>query len=170
MLLARKVNRRRGATIVESTLILGVFLMLLFGIFEYCRFLLVLHVTTNAARDGARYASVNVGRPSNFDTVDYTDASGNVFPSITKYTTDRMGSVQKNINGYTVAVFPCDMTALNQTPPVVQPKSGAVWNDAQFGEKIAVKITGTYKPITPVLLMMPSQIDIKVAAVMNSEG
>lgn len=60
--------RRRGVTIVESALVLSIFLMLLFGIFEYCRFLMVLHVTHNAARDGARYAAVNVNCPS--DQVD----------------------------------------------------------------------------------------------------
>jgi len=68
-------------------------------------------------------------------------------------------------------VFACDMTALNQTPPVVQAKSGGVaWNQAAFGEKIAVRITGTYKPITPVLLMMPDTVDVKTTAVVNSEG
>ena len=43
-------SRRRGMTVVESALVLSVFLLLLFGIFEYRRFLLVLHVTNNAAR------------------------------------------------------------------------------------------------------------------------
>src|SRR5690242_3011914 len=116
MLLARRTDRRRGMTIVEATLVLAVFLMLLFGIFEYARFLLVMHVTTNAARDGARYASVNTNKPTNFDTVDYTDASGNVYPSITKYTTARMGKVNTNIPGFAVSVFAVDMTALNQSP------------------------------------------------------
>jgi Flp pilus assembly protein TadG len=157
-------------TIVEATLVLGVFLLLLMGIFEYCRFLLVLHVTTNAARDGARYASVNTNKPTNFDTVDYTDASGNVYPSIAKYTTTRMGTVDANVPGFAVSVFACDMTALNQTPPVIQAKTGTTWNQVQFGQKIAVNVTGTYKPITPVFLMMPSSIPINVTAVMNSEG
>lgn len=172
-MLARRITRprRRGATIVEAALTLGVFLMLLFGLFEYCRFIMVLHTTSNAARDGARYASVNVNKPGNFDSVDYTDPSGRVFPSIARYTTARMGSTEKNVNGFTVTVFACDMTALNQSPPVVQPKSGgAPWNQASFGEKIAVRITGTYKPITPVLLMMPETVDIKATAVVNSEG
>ena len=61
---ARRNRLRRGAAIVESTLVLSVFLMLLFGMFEYCRFLLVLHVTNNAARDGVRYAAVNVTKPA----------------------------------------------------------------------------------------------------------
>ena len=51
-MLARHRTHRRGMTIVETTLALGLFLLLLFGLFEYCRFLMVLHVTNNAARDG----------------------------------------------------------------------------------------------------------------------
>src|SRR5258705_8692485 len=97
-------SRRRGMTIVEASLTLGVFLMLLFGLFEYSRFIMVMHTTSNAARDGARYASVNVARPSNFDTVDYTDAAGTVYPSISNYTTARMGTMEKNVNGFTVTV------------------------------------------------------------------
>ncbi len=173
-MLARRANRpsrRRGMTIVEAALTLSVFLMLLFGLFEYSRFLLVMHTTSNAARDGARYASVNVSKPSDFDTQDYTDNAGKVYPSIVKYTKERMGSVDKNINGINVEVFPCDMTELAKAPPVVQPKSaGAAWNEASFGEKIAVRITGTYKPITPVILFMPSTVPIKTIAVVGSEG
>src|SRR3954470_18319969 len=94
--------RRQGSTVVESALVLSVFLMLLFGMFEYCRFLLVLHVTNNAARDGARYASVNVDKPSNFPTVDYTDGTGKVYPSIQKYTKTRMGGTEKQLQNFKI--------------------------------------------------------------------
>src|SRR5437016_7245916 len=107
-MLARRLTRRRGMTAPEAALVLSVFMMLLFGLFEYCRFLLVLHVTTNAARDGARYAVVNLSKPSNFDTTDYTDPSGGVSPSIQKYTTARMGGVDHQITGFQVAAYPCD--------------------------------------------------------------
>ena len=53
MIARRKVRVRRGVAVVESALVLGVFALLFFGVFEYCRFLLVLHTTNNAARDGA---------------------------------------------------------------------------------------------------------------------
>ena len=93
MHLRRRVTRRRGMTVVESALVLGVFMMLLFGLFEYCRFLMVLHITNNAARDGARYAVVNLDKPDTFNTVDYGTK-----PSITNYTTTRMGGMQKQID------------------------------------------------------------------------
>src|SRR5436305_2616272 len=107
MLVRRKPTRaRRGATLVESALVLAIFLALLFGLFEYCRFLFVLHVANNAARDGARYAVVNVNKPTNFDTTDYTDSSGTVYPNIQKYTTTKMCGLDKQLGGYAVNVFP----------------------------------------------------------------
>ncbi len=182
-------TRRRGMTIVESTLVLSVFLLLLFGMFEYCRFLMVLHVTNNAARDGARYAVVNMDKPSTFDKTDYTDQSGKTFDSINKFTTARMGNIQHNITGFRVAAFAVDQEGLNLSPPVVRPKtksaatpkvypdpyatsdSNAVpWNTAIFTEKIGVQIDGTYRPILPTFLFMPSSISIKTTAIMGSEG
>ena len=55
-------NRRRsGATSVEFAFVAILLFMLLFGIFEYGRFLFVYHMTTNAARDAARFAVVRTG-------------------------------------------------------------------------------------------------------------
>src|SRR5690242_13859677 len=92
--LRRGRRARRGITVVECTLVLSVFLLLLFGIFEYCRFLLVLHVTNNATRDGARYASVLVSS---------TATAATTQTQIINFTTSRMGHVQKNIEGFQVA-------------------------------------------------------------------
>ncbi|MBY0513281.1 MAG: pilus assembly protein [Gemmataceae bacterium] len=169
MLMNRR-EKRRGATVVESAVVLGVFLMLMFGIFEYGRFLMVLHAANNAARDGARYAVVNGGRPSTFDTADYTDPTGAVYPSVTTYTNARMGGLHKTLDGYAVEVFACDPAGLAQSPQVVRPKPGAAWNQAAFGERIAVRVTGKYKPVTPVLLVMPDAIDIRAVSVAGGEG
>jgi Flp pilus assembly protein TadG len=191
MLLRRRAPRRRGMTVVESVLVLSVFMMLLFGLFEYCRFLMVLHVTHNAARDGARYAVVNLDKPDNFSTVDYGTK-----PSVTKFTTIRMAGVDRQINnvnasyspsGYQIAVYAVDSTGLNQTPPVIRAKSltglapypdpfvagasnSVTWRSAGFTERIAVTIRGTYQPFTPSLLFMPTTIPIYITAIMGSEG
>ncbi len=168
---------------------LSVFLMLLFGMFEYCRFLMVLHVTNNAARDGARYAVVNADKPSDFDRNDYTDATGRVYESVQKYTTARMGGVQKNVEGFRVAAYAVDQAGLALTPPVIRPKAKSTappgtypdpfnssdanavpWNTAAFTEKIAVTVDGNYRPFLPTLLFMPTLIPVKTTAIMGSEG
>jgi Flp pilus assembly protein TadG len=181
-----RLRRRRGVTIVESTLVLSVFLLLLFGMFEYCRFLMVLQVTNNAARNGARYAVVNISKPTSFNTVDYTDASGTVYPSIQNYTTSLMGGVQQNIQNFQMAVYAVDPVGLAQSPPIIRPKSlnpptypnpfnptdpnAVPWNQAAFTEKIGVSIQGTYNTLMPTFLLMPSTIPINVTAIMGSEG
>ncbi len=177
MRLNRTNRRRRGMTIVESALVLSVFLMLLFGIFEYCRYMMVLHVTHNAARDGARYASVNVNCPS--DQIDAKKLE------IEQYTKDRMASVQKNILNLKIAVYPCDTAGLALSTPIVRSKSTngnapypdpfgstpySPWNNAAFTERIAVSVKGQYKPIVPVLLFIAPVIPVNVTAVTVSEG
>jgi Flp pilus assembly protein TadG len=164
---------RRGVTVVESALVLSVFLLLLFGIFEYCRFLFVLHVTNNSAREGARFASVNINNSS------MTSAQ------ITGYTTMMMSGVQNNISGYAVAVYAVDPTGLTLTPPVIRAASAnpptypnpfnssdpnaVAWNSAGFPNRIAVSIQGSYVPVTPTFLIMPSSIPIYITAVLGAE-
>jgi hypothetical protein len=44
------------------------------------------------------------------------------------------------------------------------------WNNAQFTERIAVQVTGKYKPVLPNFLFMGNEFDIRIVAVMGSEG
>jgi Flp pilus assembly protein TadG len=188
MRLAPRPTRRRGSTLVETALVIGVFLLVLFGIFEYCRFLMVLHVANNAARDGARYAAVNVNCPS--DQIAATKTK------ILTYTKDRMGGIDRQIQGCQIAVYSCDSSGFASSPPKVVPKSNpsgstvdpfaaysssnktADWNAATFTERIAVTVKGTYRPIAPLsidigrlkLSIIPDNIPVEVTAVMGSEG
>jgi len=52
----KRSTPRRGAATVETALVLPICLLFLFGILEYGRYIMVLQVTTNAAREGAHYA------------------------------------------------------------------------------------------------------------------
>ncbi len=165
-------GRRSGASTVEVAVVLSVFLMFLFGIFEYCRYLMVIQVTTNAARDGARYAVVNLGKGASFATTNYSDGV-TTYPSIRAYVTNKMAGMNGMIIGYNdpggVTVFACDPFYLNQPAPAIVAKTGA-WNAAQFGERIAVRISGTYTTILPNFLMMGATIPINVVVTMGSEG
>jgi Flp pilus assembly protein TadG len=153
-MLARGINRsskRRGAAAVESALVLGIFFVLLFGVFEYCRFLMVLHVTNNAARDASRYATVNVANDQM--TKD----------AILQYAKDRMGGTERNVKDFAVDAYPC--TAAGVAKPGNPP-----WNAASFTERIAVTITGRYEPVTPIMLFLPDSIPIRITAAAGSEG
>jgi len=177
---ARTRIRRRGVTVVESALVMSVFLMLLFGIFEYCRFLFVLHVTNNAAREGARYASVNVNCS--------TSQISTMQTAIIAYTTQMMSGAQNNLTGYQVAVYAVDPTGLTLSPPVIRAATASTatpavypnpfnssdpnavpWNSAPFPNRIAVTIEGTYTPALPSFLLMPTTIPVYITAVLGAE-
>jgi len=163
-------RRRGGTTLPETALVLSGFLLFLMGIFEYSRFLMLLHVGTNAARSGARYASVNVSQATNFDTV----PSGSLV-SIRQYVVNEMGGADTLIDSFAITVFPCDNVQLYANPPVVVIKSGSpAWNQASFGERIAVRINGNFKPILPGFIFFytggSSVVPLNIAAAANSEG
>jgi len=62
MTVTTRRHQRPGATAVEAALVLTITFLFIFGVFEYCRFLFFLEVAENAAREGARYATVNTAR------------------------------------------------------------------------------------------------------------
>ena len=185
-MLLRQTHRtrgRRGSAIVEASLSLTVFCLLLFGVFEYCRYLFVLHTADLAAREGVRYASVNSDKPTTFDYTDFTDAGGTSYQSIVNYTGSKMGQssgsqtttatgIFSGYSGiqYTVTVFPVDPAGLLLTPAVVQAKTQqSGWNNASFPDRIAVRITGTFKPFLPNLSLIPT-LPINVTALSGVEG
>ena len=48
--------RRRGASVVEFAIVAPIFFLLIMGIIEYGRMVMVQQIITNASREGARYA------------------------------------------------------------------------------------------------------------------
>lgn len=50
---------RRGTAVVEFALILPVFLLLIFGMIEFGRAVMVQHILVNASREGARQAVID---------------------------------------------------------------------------------------------------------------
>ena len=173
------LRRRRGATIVEAALVLSLFLLFLFGLFEYSRFLLVHQLLANAARDGVRYASVNTDKSSTFVTTDEFGAT-----NITEYVRNESKSADKWIESFAVNVYPCDNAQLmNMTTPVIAPKVGYTsWNQASFTERLAVEITGVYRPVLPVMWLpnggglrvsfygSGNTVPVRVVAVSNPES
>lgn len=189
-MLPQKTRRqRRGVAIVEAALSLTVFSLLLFGIFEYCRYLFVLHITNHAAREAVRYASVNVAtKPTDFDVNNYTDATGKVYLSIQNYTLNRLGGADKQLIGYVCNVYTVDSAGLALPTLVIRPKSKSAtvfpdptlstylsdanrvdWNTAAYPDRLAVQITGQFKPFLPTLTLMPN-LPVKVIAISGAEG
>jgi Flp pilus assembly protein TadG len=168
-------QRRRGAAVVEMAIVCILLFMFLFAILEYCRLLFMLHLANNAARDAARFAVVHTSggtMPGEPATISQTDIESIVKTGqlgATTYGTGLCG-MDANIENMVIDVFTVDPVAYGQNPTVVQPLSGSTWNSASFGQKIAVRITGDYRPITPGLMFMASTVPFKVTVLVSSEA
>ena len=55
----RRAGRRRGAVLVETSVIIGLVTMIVFGVFEHSRLFMDWNLLNNAAREGCRYALAN---------------------------------------------------------------------------------------------------------------
>ena len=141
---------RGGTTLVEFAFAAAALVMVVFGIFEYSRFVFLLQVAENAAREGARYAVVHTG-------------DGTTKQQVIDEVTRRMAGRQGDLVGY-------DVEVLNVNPDTGAQISGTQWNDAAFGNSISVRITGNYKPLLPVLLHMSSTIPVRITSMMASEA
>ena len=72
----RRAERRKAAAVVEFAVVVPVFFLLIFGMIEYGRMVMVQQILTNAAREGAR-----VGILDNSTTADVTSAASQYLTS-----------------------------------------------------------------------------------------
>lgn len=143
---------RSAATIVESALIISILVLILFGIFEYGRFVMTRQLMENAAREGARWAVVHTYDGSTTDVQNAVDAKLSI-------ARNQLVGYKKNQN---IKVF-----AANAAGNVI---SGKEWNDVGFGEGVGVEISGTYRPTLPNLLFINASFTIRAKSVMASEA
>jgi Flp pilus assembly protein TadG len=140
-------NRRRGAVAVETGIVLPVFLMILLGIFEYSRFVMMRNLVDNAAREGARNAVVH--------TYDYTTSQ------IQSLVTNRLAGQEGQLGGLAITVFKADPTTGTNLDQ---------WTNARFGDWIMVRVSGTYRPAVTGLLRMSSSWNVSGQAMMRCEA
>src|SRR5262249_32129688 len=121
-------RRRRGATMVETAICLPVVLMALFGVMEFGRVIMVRHALVTAAQVASRQALVET---STGTTADIQAAASAVLAPLQL----------KNLN---IQVYQADATG----------KNIGSWNNAAFGQSIAVQINADYSPMTPAFGFM----------------
>src|SRR5262245_28181207 len=175
MLIRIRAGRRDGATSVEFAVIAILLFMLLFGIFEYARFLFVYHLAENAARDAARFAAVHTGggtmpgEPVAVTTADVVEVwRSGVFAG--RQCGTGMCGAENQLAAYTIDVYTVPDTALYASPPDLGPAGKPTWNSAAFHQQIAVRVTATYRPVLPNLIGLNSDVPFTVTVLVGSEG
>jgi len=159
-----------GQTLVEFALVLPIFMLILFGVFDAGRLVFTNSTLSQAAREGARLAAVEAGNVglSDSDCVDTAadvGTSGGIGakvcpPSLASLKTD----VESAVDRMTAAVGPLAAVYFSCDPDGSAP-SGA-WTESSGGngcddgsgnslgapgELVSVRIEHVYQPMTPVI-------------------
>ncbi len=140
-------RRRRGGTLLETGVVILMTLMIVLGVFEYGRLLMVGNVLDNAAREGCRFALAN-----NTDT--------NISSEVQTLVTNYMGGQQTAaLSNFTVTVS-----------GVHQGAATAV-NNLQPGDLVSVTVSGTYHFMNVIpLIKMPTNYNLSSSVTMVCEG
>jgi Flp pilus assembly protein TadG len=154
---------RRGTTLVETAVVIGIFLLFLFGLLEYCRFLMVQQTYEEAAREGARFAAVHTNDKTTTDVQNVVDGYLSGLGS-------QLQNYSKTSNIQVFKVDPATDSPLDAAGNAVSDWTQAPFTNAGFGDSVAVKVTGTYHPILPYFLFLSDSITIRVECVMRSEA
>jgi Flp pilus assembly protein TadG len=167
-------NERRGATAVETAVVISIALLFVFGIVEYARYIFFLQSANNAAREAARYAAAHTNDGTaigNLNDAPVFDSSNPNFngaylapnTSIRAVVGHQIGNHKNTLANYNVQVYNAD--------PSTGQSLGGNWNDSPFAGGIVVEISGNYQFFLPTLLQLPSgNLAVKVKAMMTSEA
>lgn len=129
---------------VEAAIVLNITLVLILGIFESGRLLMVRQLMDNAARSTARRAVTGT------------------------YHMSEAGLVQYARKMIAVNLDPPPVIQLYRADESGQPTGP--WDHAAFGERIAVSISVDYQPILPGFGLIPESFPLRSVAMMRSEG
>ncbi len=144
------IKKRSATTTVELAVVASIALLFLFGILEYARYVHLRQIVGNAAREGSRYAVVRTG-------------DGTTTSDVVQEVQRRLGGRGKELQNLTIEV-------LNVDPNTGTPIPASSWTESGFGQAIAVRITGEYKPILPDFLMTQQMLTIDITHMMSSEA
>ena len=135
---------RRGAVAVEAAFVISIFLLFVFGIFEYGRVVMLYNLLVNATREGGRYALVH-------------SQDATVVADVTTQVQQRLSIQVGQFTTLQVSVYPTN----NPT---------AALNTLNPDDPITVKVTGKFNTLLPSLLKLPPSITLTSATVMTCEG
>lgn len=146
---------RLGAAMVETAMVLPVFILFLFGIIEFSIFLMMQHTANVAATLSCRLATVSTNDPS---VVGKTQAVADKVIT-DKFKNTMAGAINLISNGNpTITV-----QGLNSSNAKID------WRKTSFSDKIAVEVKSDYFFLTPMKMLF-TKAPVNVKVFMASEG
>jgi Flp pilus assembly protein TadG len=147
MIYQRNPNRRFGSALVETAAVAGVFMLILLGVMEYCRFLFFMQLSENAAREGTRYAVVNTND---------SNLTADTQAVVNKY----MNNMGNNMKNFAILVYQADSSGSNVGSP----------QSTGFGNNICVQVDYDYSTLTPSFMFLNKTIHVTLKTYMCSEA
>lgn len=142
--MSRSFRKQRGAAAVEFAVVAPVFVLLIFGMIEYGRMVMVQQMLTNASREGARRAVLEGASESD---------------------------VQQVVKDY---LTPANIPVTNQDITILigDPAAAAALNSAEFGEPIHVKVGINFGQVSwlPSPMYLSSSTRMEAVSVMRKES
>ena len=142
--MSRSFRKQRGAAAVEFAVVAPVFVLLIFGMIEYGRMVMVQQMLTNASREGARRA---------------------VLEGATE--TDVRQVVSDYLTPANIPVTTSDITIL-----IGDPAASAPLTSAQFGDPIHIKVGINFGQVSwlPSPMYLSSSTRMEAVSVMRKES
>jgi Flp pilus assembly protein TadG len=164
----RKLLRERsGQSLVEFALVLPIFMLLLFGLIDGGRLVYQHSVLSQAAREGARLASVEASWIGVSDT-GCGSAGGPVCPATAAaMKTDIITAANRMISPFATVtsadVFVrCDPSGGTPTGNW----TGSTCTSNAAGNVASVRVAGTFRPITPILAQIVGNVSMSASTSM----
>lgn len=147
----RRERRGRGQTLVEFALVFPIFIFLLFAVVDGGRFVFANSAVSNAAREGARLASVEASWRGSTDP-SCGAAAGPVCPAndaalLTHVTT----AANRQMSPFGTVSNVYLSCAANGTAPPTGAWTGSTCGSPSSGGSVSVRVTYTWRAITPVI-------------------
>jgi Flp pilus assembly protein TadG len=143
---APRPPRRKGQALVEFALLLPIFVLILFGVFDLGRAVFAYNTVANAARQGARVAAVNqiVSSPDCNESKPVEDPN-NAHWSVKTCAAE---------SAISLGIRPADVTVVYSAPPgttLACPTTPTPTSPIHVGCIASVTVPYTFTPSTPII-------------------
>ncbi len=162
-----KRRRSAGQSLVEFALVLPIFILLLFGLIDGGRLVYQHSVLSQAAREGARLASVEAGWIGVSDA-GCGAANGPVCPASVAAMKSDIVSAANRMSAPFAAVTAADVF-VRCDPSGGTPTgnwTGTTCASNGSGNVASVRVTGTFQPITPVISQIIGAVSMSASTSM----
>jgi Flp pilus assembly protein TadG len=158
-------KRSRGQALVEFALVIPVFLFILFALIDMGRYVYLNSTLSQAAREGARVASVEAYWMGKSDA-SCGSAAGPVCPAnLTALRTDVLAGANRMMQPFATLTNSDLFTSCDaSTPPGTV--TSQTCSSQTIGGLASVRVTSTYRPLTPLISSIFPTIPTQASATM----